>query len=240
MSLPVLNNYFPNDNGVNLYTILANLAQSQPDKVYLYGADGNITYREMDTIAFCLGQTLRGQLDQQRLVVGVSLGSGTAVLQLVWACLSAGICLAFLPLTPDPEEIAALLAQIGVDLLVTDVPELQEQSWAISFAALRQASSAQSKGVRVTAVNAQTPAFIFQTSGTTGAAKWIQVTHGQYLRAIDGMQNMGCLEHAANQTVYITSPLSHSYGLSSLLEYSSMAAAVVYLPQVPPWARLAT
>lgn len=227
MSLPVSNNYSPNDNEVDLYTILANQARSQPDKVYLYGADGSMTYQQMEDIAFSLGRTLQGRLDPQRLVVGASLDSGTAVIQLVWGCLSAGICLAFLPLTPDPEEISALMAQIGVDLLVTDVPELQEEPWAVPFATLMQQSSASNGVVDNTAVSSETPAFIFQTSGTTGAAKWIQVTHGQYLRAIAGMCNMGCLAHAANQTVYLTSPLSHSYGLSRLLEYSSMAAAVV-------------
>ncbi len=81
--------------------------------------------------------------------------------------------------------------------------------------------------VGVTAVEPTTPAFIFQTSGTTGAAKWIQVTHGQSAAAIESMREMGCLDHAARQTVYITPPLSHSYGLSSLLEYSAMGAAFV-------------
>lgn len=225
MSLPVFNNYFPNDNEMNLYKILANHARSQPDKVYLYGADGNMTYQQMEKTAFCLGQTLQARLDPQRLVVGVSIGSGTAVLQLVWACLSAGICLAFLPPVPDPEQIALFMAQIGAELLVTDVRELKMLPGSISFEALQEAAPL--IHFSPSAHRPDTPAFIFQTSGTTGAAKWIQVTHEQYLTAIAGMHRVGSLAHAANQTVYITPPLSHSYGLSSLLEYSTAGAAVV-------------
>lgn len=225
MSLPVFHNDFRDDPGMSLYAILANRARQEPDKVYLYSADGRITYRQMHDVAMGLAQALPGRLGANQ-VVGVSVGSGTAVLPLVWACLAAGICLAFLPPIADPEHITTLLTQIGAELLITDSPELQGQPWALSLAALQQAAD-QSVGGMVTAVPPPTPAFIFQTSGTTGAAKWIQVTHGQYAAAIAGMQASGGLDHAVDQTVFITPPLSHSYGLSSLLEYSAMGAAVV-------------
>ena len=221
MSLPVFQNYFRDNQRVSLYTILADQARHQPDKVYLYAADGRMTTRQMHDAALRLGKAL-----QSNRIVAASLYSGTAVLQLVWACLSSGICLAFLPTIPDPEQIAALRAQIGAELLITDLPELQALPGALSFAALRQAAE-QEDGEWVTAVSPQTPAFLFQTSGTTGAAKWIQVTHGQYAAALESMQDEGCLDHAIDQTVFITPPLSHSYGLSSLLEYSAMGAAVV-------------
>ena len=209
----------------NLFTILASHAQHQPNKIYLYGAEGNITYQQMHEIACRLGQGLRARLAKaQQPTIAVSLNSGTAVSQLIWACLSAGICLAFLPPTPDPEQIAGFMAQIEADLLVTDVPELEVLSDAVSLKALQQAEYVKHPPPLI---QPDTPAFIFQTSGTTGAAKWIQVTHGHYLTAIEGMRHVGSLDHAVNQTVYITPPLSHSYGLSSLLEYSSVGAAVV-------------
>ncbi|MCA9955575.1 MAG: acyl--CoA ligase [Anaerolineales bacterium] len=226
MSLPAFPN-FPRDGiGLSLYTILANHVRQQPDKVYLYSADGRMTTRQMHDAALRLGKALEERLDSNR-IVAISLNSGTAVLQLVWACLSSGICLAFLPTISDPEQVAALQSQIGAELLITDLPELQALPGALSFAALQQAAEQEDDGDWDTAVSPQTPAFLFQTSGTTGAAKWIQVTHGQYAAAIESMQDVGCLDHAIEQTVFITPPLSHSYGLSSLLEYSAMGAAVV-------------
>lgn len=225
MSLPVFQNYFRDNQRVSLFTILADQARHQPDKIYLYAADGRMTTRQMHDAALCLGTALEERLDSNR-IVAVSLNSGTAVLQLVWACLASGSCLAFLPTIPDPEQIAAWQAQLGAELLITDLTELQGQPGALSFAALRQAAERGDDGGE-TAVSPQTPAFLFQTSGTTGAAKWIQVTHGQYAAAIKSMQDEGCLDHAIDQTVFITPPLSHSYGLSSLLEYSAMGAGVV-------------
>lgn len=225
MSLPVFHNYFRDDLGMNLYAILAERARQQPDKIYWHSPDGPLTNRQMHDAALRLGQTLQAKLGANS-VVGVSVGSSTAVLPLVWGCLAAGTCLAFLPPIADAEQIATLLAQIGAERLLTDSPELQDQPWALSLATLPQAAE-QGEGEWATAVSAQTPAFIFQTSGTTGAAKWIQVTHGQFAAAIAGMQASGGLDHATDQTVFITPPLSHSYGLSSLLEYSTMGAAVV-------------
>jgi acyl-coenzyme A synthetase/AMP-(fatty) acid ligase len=227
MSLPVITSHSHVDFKPNLYSILSNFVQRQPQQVYLYGDDGPLTYQQVDNIALKLGQALQREIDPKRPLLGISLSSNTAVLQLVWACLASGICLAFLPAVPDPEQIAALMNQIGVQRLVTDVPELQQQPWAISFTALQQTAAGQDHEGMFKAIEPTAPAFLFQTSGTTGAAKWIQVTHGQFTTAIKTMREMGCLDHAAGQAVYITPPLSHSYGLSSLLEYSAMGAAVV-------------
>jgi acyl-coenzyme A synthetase/AMP-(fatty) acid ligase len=78
----------------------------------------------------------------------------------------------------------------------------------------------------VAALRPDTPAFIFQTSGTTGEAKWVQITHNQFAMAVECMKGAGVLEHKMEQVAYITPPLSHSYGLSSLLEYSSVGSAI--------------
>ncbi len=231
MSLPFPNNSLPHPDGANLYTILAEHARHQPDKVYLFQSGGSVTYRQMSDMALGLGQAVQARLGEAaRPVVAVSMGCETAVLQLVWACLSAGICQAFLPSIPDPEQIAGFMAHIQAGLLITDLPELQGQPRAVSFETLQQAASAIQPITPGVPAQPATPAFIFQTSGTTGAAKWIQVTHGQYLTAIQSMQRAGSLAHAVDQTVYLTPPLSHSYGLSSLLEYSAAGAAII-LPE---------
>jgi acyl-coenzyme A synthetase/AMP-(fatty) acid ligase len=58
------------------------------------------------------------------------------------------------------------------------------------------------------------PAFIFQTSGTTGETKWVSVYHGQFLAAPSSLWRAGGLNHAIDQVVYLTPPIFHSYGLS--------------------------
>lgn len=127
------------------------------------------------------------------------------------------------------------MAQIRVGLVVTDIPELQEQPWAVAFAALQQTSSVQGNGGG-TAAEPTTPAFIFQTSGTTGAAKWIQVTHGQSAAAIEDMREMGYLDYAARQTVYITPPLSHVWVEQPAGIQRRRARRLCYRRWGPPWA----
>ena len=42
------------------------------------------------------------------------------------------------------------------------------------------------------------------------------------------MHAAGCVDHAAGRTVFLTVPLSHSYGLCSLLEYLSAGGTMVF------------
>ena len=210
----------------NLYNILADNARLQPDKVYVYSQNRKITYKQMyDTVGH-LAQQLHQRLElSQNPIVAVSTSHSEIVLHLIWACLAAGICLAFLPLSRDPAQIKSLMGQIQARALVTDIPELQTEPWSISYETLQGRFSDSSD--TLVAPLADTPAFIFQTSGTTGTAKWIQVRHGQFVGAIESMKRVGSLGHAVNQVAYITPPLSHSYGLSSLLEYSSVGASLI-------------
>ncbi len=162
---------------------------------------------------------------QQNLTLAVSTQNGELVLRLVWACLAAGIQLAFLPTSNDPVFIEALLDEIEASFVVTDSAALQEAAWAISFEGLWQNGRISLPSCK--APDLDTPAFLFQTSGTTGTPKWVQVTHGQFTAAITSMKEEGCLNHAADAVAYITQPLTHSYGLSSALEYSAMGASLV-------------
>ena len=115
------------------------------------------------------------------------------------------------------------MKQVGADTLVTDVPELKAQALSISFEVLDTALPVEHE---FDSMALRLPAFIFQTSGTTGEAKWIEVSHGQFLAAIESLWCEGGLEHTIDQVVYLTPPLSHSYGLSSLLEYTFVGSTI--------------
>lgn len=121
--------------------------------------------------------------------------------------------------------------QVGADALVTDVHELKALSLHIPFDALETAHSV---GREFDLVAPHTPAFIFQTSGTTGEAKWVEVSHGHFLAAIEGLWRAGGLSHAMEQVVYLTPPLFHSYGLSSPLEYTFVGSTIALPRGISP------
>lgn len=220
------------ESQINLFNLLLNSAQPDPHKVYYYGVATAVSYGQMCDISLELGQRLLERIAlSQKPILAVSTNNNEAVLHLTWACLASGICLAFLPFSQDPLQIHSLMQQIDAEVLVTDVPALWDQNWAIPYETLSSENAVHSERphdpVSAASLEPDTPAFIFQTSGTTGEPKWIQVSHGQFLTAVQCMQQVGSLAHAVNQVVYITSPLSHSYGLSSLLEYTSVGASVM-------------
>lgn len=218
---------------MNLYQILWNKATSVPDKIYIYnGMTGNISYSEATTIAAKLADYLRfnGQFSQKS-TLAVVFDNTELLVYIIWACLAAGICLAFLPRTRHLGQTQTLMSQINADVLVTDVPEFQALSLHIPSEVFEIAHPVKCD---FDLVVPHTPAFIFQTSGTTGEAKWVVVSHGQFWTAIEGLWHVGGLNHAIDQVVYLTPSLSHSYGLSSLLEYTFVGSTMTLSRGISP------
>ena len=71
-------------------------------------------------------------------------------------------------------------------------------------------------------------AFLLYTSGTTGAPKWVCCSYEQCFQAIEAMAEHGALDHLEGQVVFVTMPVSHSYGLSTMLECTAAGAAIVF------------
>jgi long-subunit acyl-CoA synthetase (AMP-forming) len=176
-------------------------AKSVPDKTYIYNSvTEGVSYSKAAAIATKLP------------VLAVILDNAEFLVYLTWVCLAAGICLAFLPKNRHLGQTCLLMNEVGADALVTDVHELQALSLHHPFDALETAHSVERE---FDLVAPHTPAF--QTSGTTGEAKWAPVSHGHFLAAIEGLWHAGGLNHAIEPVVYLTPPIFHSYGLSSLL-----------------------
>jgi len=89
--------------------------------------------------------------------------------------------------------------EVGAEVLVTDVHELKAQSLHVYFYALEIAHK-KNAGREFDSVAPHTPAFIFQTSGTTGEAKWVEVSHGHFFAAIEGLWRAGGLNQASGGT----------------------------------------
>lgn len=216
----------------SLYRVLLDWTKSDSDMIYFYSQRGPISYAQAGEISTRLARYLcsNGKFSEKP-ILAASVDNAEYILYLIWACLASGICLAFLPRTCDSAQMRLLMDQVGASDLVTDIPELLGEPLFMSFEHLANTVFNHNKPVDVagvvSALRPDTPAFIFQTSGTTGEAKWVQVSHGQFLAAIECLRRVGGLRHAINQIVYITPPLSHSYGLSSLLEYTLVGSAII-------------
>lgn len=108
---------------MNLYQILRDSADLMPDRAYLYSRTTEaISYSEAVAKSAALAEALRSsdQFSQEPVLAAVMEGAEQLV-NLIWACLAAGICLAFLPKNRHPGQTRLLMRQVGADALVSDV-----------------------------------------------------------------------------------------------------------------------
>jgi acyl-CoA synthetase (AMP-forming)/AMP-acid ligase II len=227
--LRIVDQLLSNQDG-NLYELLRHWTLFKPEQPYVFNRSGILTYAKVHVGAQRLAQCLRYQIKlQEGSVVAVCTTNSATLVYLIWASLASGVCLAFLPQTSDADLAQSLMSQIGASVLLTDNHTLLENPGFISLEALIQEIENQ-QAINITdiwaTVGVSTPAFIMHTSGTMGDFKWVGITQGQFLRAIQALYQAGGLEHATHQWVYIAPPLTHSYGLSCFLEYTFVGGVV--------------
>ncbi|MEO1087546.1 MAG: class I adenylate-forming enzyme family protein, partial [Acidobacteriota bacterium] len=201
----------------DLFELLASRARARPDAALCYRGADAISNREAHDDATALAAQLRRD---RTTVLAAAVGDPYELHRWVWASRAAPCTLALLPVVRDPDAVKALMAQVGAERLVTDVDELAELASSTAGTA-RDAPASPTD-------DASPPAFLLQTSGTTGAGKWVAVRERQILTVLDAMHAAGALRHAEDQVVYVTPPLSHSYGLSTLFEYTKAGGAVIF------------
>lgn len=217
--------------GEGLASVLLRRAESDPEGLCLCKPSETLSNRRVSQVSAHLARQLDREAEEwPTRTLAACCTSAEHVFYLAWACLASGICLAFLPLTRDREHARRLIRQVQASGLVSDVSELLPDSLPIAFGSLLEASRDTAWSVsaeRARRVRPDTPAFVFHTSGTTGDVKWVQVSHGQFLTAIECLAEAGGLECERDEVAYIAPPLFHSYGLSSLLEHTYAGNAVM-------------
>jgi len=219
----------------SLSSLLIQQERKDPERTYLCGQFGSISYGETLTLVRHLAQRLvLSSPIAGRQVVGLSTEVSEHVAYTVWAAIFADISIAFLPYCRDPEVMQRAMKEASVEVLLSDEPALLQESWCLDLKELLR--SALSGGGRLgesakdlaTAPSESDAGFIFQTSGTAGEPKWVQCEYRKFSSVIDCMLQNGMLDHARGQSVFLTPPLYHSYGLSAFLEYTSTGSTIIF------------
>jgi acyl-coenzyme A synthetase/AMP-(fatty) acid ligase len=198
-----------------------------------YCADGkNVTYGAMAKNARAIASRI-SSAPWVRLSapLALSLSRPSGWVDATWACINAGVSLAFMPHCDDPQTMRRLLTEIDAPILVTDNDALASQSFAIHWNELCSAGPAESGSdapAQGPGAAAGSAAFLLLTSGTTGESRWVECRYAQCARAIAAMVEAGALQHAAGETVFLSCPPFHSYGLSALLEYTFVGGTLIF------------
>jgi len=221
----------------SLSSLLIQQTRKDPDRTYLYGQFGRISYGVTLTRVRQLARFLASSTRIARpRKVAISTESPDYLVYGLWAAIFADISIVLLPLCRDPAVMRHAMQETAAELLLTDEPVLLQEPGCLDLKTMLQPVLSQdsqfgepSRAVPVTCHDSDA-GFVFQTSGTAGEPKWVQCEYRQFSTVIDSMLTNGVLEHALCQSVFLTPPLYHSYGLSALLEYTSVGSTVI-LPQ---------
>ena len=221
---------------MHLSTLLIQQESKNPQRTYLRGQFGELCYGDALELIRKLARLLAvSERVARRRSLAISAEAAEYVAYTVWAAIFADISTVFLPLCRDPDVMRCAMREAAVEVLFTDDPVLSQEAWCVDLGdILRRVSSASGhRGTPTPALPAEPShsdaGFIFQTSGTAGEPKWVQCEYRKFSAVIDCMLQRGTLDHAFGQTVFITPPLYHSYGLSAFLEYTS-AGGTILLP----------
>jgi acyl-coenzyme A synthetase/AMP-(fatty) acid ligase len=215
-----------------LSNLLFDRARECGARQYVAHKTRSYTYRDFAALVLALSEQLRAEgWGGVRGVVGVSTDDPLQLLASVWACAHAGTTLAFCPVIADIEQLRKMMDQVGAHTLLTNSERLKGLPWTADLQTAYEAAerAAATRNVDIAAVPAEsTAAFLFQTSGTSGEPKWVRCEHRKCHDVVEAMWREGMLRHAVDQTVFLTPPLFHSYGLSACFEYTRVSATIVF------------
>ena len=227
---------------VSLSDLLIQQERKDPERAYIGGYFGQVSYGETLILVRQLAQLLAlSRRIAGRRSVGICTESPEYIVYTVWATIFADISIVFLPLCQNPDVIRRAMKEASVEVLLTDEPVLLQEPWSLNLKdVLRRALSGDSQpgGASAKALPSahgeSEAGFIFQTSGTAGEPKWVQCEYRKFATVINCMLQNGTLDHARGQSVFLTPPLYHSYGLSAFLEYTAAGGMIIFPQGISP------
>jgi acyl-coenzyme A synthetase/AMP-(fatty) acid ligase len=220
---------------VTLSGLLIQQESRDPNRTYIGGYFGQVSYGETLVLVRQLAQLLASSsYIAGRRTVGICTESPEYIAYIVWAAIFADISIVFLPRCQNPDMMRRAMQEASVEVLLTDEPGLLQEPWCLDLkAVLRRVVSGDGQpGLAATTLPAapreSAAGFMFQTSGTAGEPKWVQCEYRKFSIVINCMLHNGTLDHARGQSVFITPPLYHSYGLSTFLEYTAAGGTIIF------------
>lgn len=185
---------------LNLAECFFHKAEEQPDHPLILGQDANdqTSYQAFHAEIQALAQQLRDAGIQQGENIGLQYPSGGHYIAFIYAIWACGACVTPLPLELTAAEKQRVFEYVHIDKVITHTrmaDQVKDSIQGKTTPLMYQAIFAQARSVceappELTGVNA---AFIRFTSGTTGDAKGVVLSHESIYARI----------HAANQVLNI-------------------------------------
>lgn len=140
----------------------------------------------------------------------LEIANPVLLISFIYGCLQANVSFILLPPGTNKEFVNNLLAESGKCLYFEN----------INGSIVKEIINGKLARKQETQIG-------FLSSGTTGSPQLLWVTYEQIYYTLTAVQRCGYFSYNRNKNVYITAPFFHSYGFSSLLEYSLSGSKII-------------
>jgi long-chain acyl-CoA synthetase len=209
-------------------------ATSQPNATAVIDDRGRYTYQQLAAMSAGLGMYL--SIQTRKPQVGLLLPAGVGFVASFYGTLMSGKCVVPINFLLGDREIAHVIADSGIDTVVT-VPQLAPKLKdarlnVVDLAALPQTPPA-AITPRFPQKSADDLAVLMYTSGTSGMPKGVMLTYGNLQSDIDAAIEHAGLKHGHRFLGVI--PLFHAFGMTAMmLAPVQLGATVIYIARFSP------
>ena len=225
---------------MNLAKLLIDIARQQPDRPAVTDARHRWTYGEFAGRLIAIGSALRerGLVPGDRVVLWME--NCAEFLECLYGCWAAGLCAVPVNAKLHPLEVAHILGDAGVRLLITTGRLAKDAATAAEATGCPVLYAGDENYERILPIGPAEPvdcqpdalAWIFYTSGTTGRPKGAMLSHRNLLGM--SLRYFADIDLVTPEDVKLhTAPLSHGSGLYAIPFFLKGAQHVI-LPGFEP------
>lgn len=212
-----------------VFDILKTTAQRWPDKVAIYDRKGQLTFKELLEQSETLAEKLKANGLKKGLGLGVQAINSREFIIGLFAGTGSGATVMPLSHQLRENEMQEIISESGLHFILDDLSQPGEIKNTATVATgdysfrLQQTTTPLSKEI---APHVNDPAFIRFTSGTTGKAKGVVVSHQSIYERVEGANR--ALELNENDVVIWVLPIAYHFMASIVLYvYHGTAIALV-------------
>ena len=211
---------------LNLADLVRSAAEAASGKPALVGANGSVTWGELDTQVDALAGALRGRGLAAGDRVGILLPNSVEFATTYFAVLRAGLVALPLNTAYTESELEHQLTDSGAVLVVTDDARRGLVECPTLVAGSQEWHDALThEPYDGPLVGAEDLAVLLYTSGTTGRPKGAMLSHRALLANLEQLSRIEPAVVAPDDVVLLVLPLFHVYGLNAGLGMTARAGA---------------
>ncbi|MFF5969961.1 amino acid adenylation domain-containing protein [Streptomyces sp. NPDC012769] len=169
-------------------------ARLTPDAVAVTGADGSLTYAELDEAARAIAERIGALHSGAARPVGVMMERGRSLVAALLGVLRTGAPYIAVDPAYPPDRTARMLAAAGAEVLLTDGSRDAAQDYGVphlvDVGRLPAPSEGTPHGEPSAEVRPEDPVYVLFTSGSTGEPKGVVVEHRHLAHYVAAFQQL--------------------------------------------------